>query len=121
MRRSSNRWGTVLRWARLRQASFKRYYALEALAGGFGPLIATAFIFGALGWPVGGVIALAAMWYGAEAALAHMAGWHLSMRSPLAWMLRDMLLPMVWIGGWLGRDFVWRGNQMRAVESRGTI
>ena len=56
-----------------------------------------------------------------EAALAHTAGWHLSMRSPLAWMLRDMLLPMVWIGGWLGRDFVWRGNQMRAVESRGTI
>jgi ceramide glucosyltransferase len=114
-------WARQLRWARLRQASFKRYYALEALAGGFGPLIATAFIFGALGWPVGGVIALAAMWYGAEAALAHMAGWHLSMRSPLAWMLRDMLLPMVWMGGWLGRDFVWRGNQMRAVESRGTI
>jgi ceramide glucosyltransferase len=50
-----------------------------------------------------------------------MAGWHLSMRSPLAWMLRDMLLPMIWMGGWLGRDFVWRGNQMRAVESRGTI
>ena len=114
-------WARQLRWARLRQASFKRCYALEGLAGGFGPLIAAAFIFGALEWPVGGVIALAAMWYGAEAALAHTAGWHLSMRSPLAWMLRDMLLPMVWIGGWLGRDFVWRGNQMRAVESRGTI
>lgn len=114
-------WARQLRWARLRQASFKRCYALEGLAGGFGPLIAAAFIFGALEWPVGGVIALAAMWYGAEAALAHTAGWHLSVRSPLAWMLRDMLLPMVWIGGWLGRDFVWRGNQMRAVESRGTI
>ena len=114
-------WARQLRWARLRQASFKHYYALEGLAGGFGPLIAAAFIFGALEWPVGGVIALAAMWYGAEAALAHTAGWHLSVRSPLAWMLRDMLLPMVWIGGWLGRDFVWRGNQMRAVESRGTI
>jgi len=28
---------------------------------------------------------------------------------------------VVWIGGWLGRGFVWRGNQMRAVESRGAI
>jgi hypothetical protein len=30
-------------------------------------------------------------------------------------------LPPIWIGGWLGRGFVWRGNQMQAVESRGAI
>jgi ceramide glucosyltransferase len=50
-----------------------------------------------------------------------MAGWHLTVRSPLAWMLRDILLPPIWIGGWVGRGFVWRGNQMQAVESRGAI
>ena len=31
----------------------------------------------------GGVVAVAAVWYGAEAALARAAGWHLSVRSPL--------------------------------------
>src|SRR5262249_44651652 len=33
-------WARQLRWARLRQASFKRYYALEILSGGIGPLLA---------------------------------------------------------------------------------
>jgi ceramide glucosyltransferase len=114
-------WARQLRWARLRQASFKRYYAVEIMAGGVAPLVAAAGVLAALEWPVGSVVALAAMWYGAEAVLAHAAGWHLSVRSPLAWMLRDLLLPLVWIGGWVGRGFVWRGNQMRAAESRGAI
>jgi ceramide glucosyltransferase len=114
-------WARQLRWARLRQASFRNYYAVEILSGGVGPLLALAWVLAAVDWPVAGVVALAAIWYGAEAALAGMAGWHLTVRSPLAWILRDILLPPVWIGGWLGRSFVWRGNQMRAVESPGAV
>jgi ceramide glucosyltransferase len=110
-----------LRWARLRHASFKRYYALEILSGGIAPLIAAACVLAATGLPIGGVIAVAAVWYGAEAMLAYAAGWHLSVRSPLAWMLRDLLLPLLWIRGWLGKDFVWRGNEMRATESREAV
>src|SRR5436190_389503 len=60
-------WARQLRWARLRQASFRRYYAVEILAGGVAPLVAAAGVLAALEWPVGSVIALAAMWYGAEA------------------------------------------------------
>ena len=114
-------WARQLRWARLRQASFKRYYALEILVGSVAPLAACAYVLAALGLPLGSLIALAAIWYGAEAALAYAAGWYLSARSPAAWILRDLLLPLLWIGGWLGRGFVWRGNQMRAAKSRGTI
>jgi ceramide glucosyltransferase len=110
-------WARQLRWARLRQASFKRYYALEILAGGVGPLLAAAYVLWATGLPVGGVVAVAAVWYGAEAALARAAGWHLTIRSPLAFAVRDALLPLLWIGGWLGRGFDWRDNQMRAAES----
>jgi ceramide glucosyltransferase len=112
-------WARQLRWARLRQASFRNYYAVEILSGGVGPLLALAWVLAAMNWPVAGVVALATIWYGAEAGLAGMAGWHLTVRSPLAWMLRDILLPPIWIGGWVGRGFVWRGNQMRAAESRG--
>ncbi len=114
-------WARQLRWARLRQASFKRYYALEILAGGIAPLAAAGYVLAVSDLPVSGVIALAAIWYGAEAVLAYSAGWHLTVRSPIAWILRDILLPFLWLGGWLGRDFVWRGNEMRAVESRGAI
>jgi ceramide glucosyltransferase len=110
-----------LRWAKLRQASFRQYYALEILSGSLGPLTAAAYVVAALGLPLGSVVAFVATWYGAEAALARAAGWHLSFKSPAAWMLRDALLPLLWIGGWLGRGFVWRGNEMRPLESRGAV
>ena len=114
-------WARQLRWAQLRQASFRQYYALEILSGSLGPLTAAASVVAALGLPLGSIVALAAIWYGAEAALARAAGWHLSLKSPAAWMLRDALLPLLWIGGWLGRGFVWRGNEMRPLESRGAV
>ena len=81
-RRAGEVWARQLRWARLRQASFKRYYALEIFGSGFVPLAAAAYIAAAAGLPLASVIAVAAIWYGAEAALAHTAGWHLSWRSP---------------------------------------
>src|SRR5262249_44296179 len=74
-------WARQLRWAQLRQASFRQYYALEILAGSLGPLIAAAYVVAALGLPLGSGLAGAAAWYGAEAALARAAGWHLSLRS----------------------------------------
>jgi ceramide glucosyltransferase len=114
-------WARQLRWAQLRQGSFRQYYALEILSGSLAPLTAAAYVLVALGLPLGSVIAVVAAWYGAEAALAHAAGWHLTLRSPAAWILRDILLPLLWIGGWLGRGFVWRGNDMRPLESRGAV
>src|SRR5262245_55911385 len=114
-------WARQLRWAQLRQASFRQYYALELLAGSLAPLAAAAYVVAALRLPLGSIIAVAAVWYGSEAALARAAGWHLSLRSPAAFILRDILLPLVWIGGGLGRVFVWRGNEMRPAESRGAV
>ncbi len=31
---------------------------------------------------------------------------------PLAFLLRDVVLPVLWINAWLSDDFVWRGNAM---------
>jgi hypothetical protein len=28
------------------------------------------------------------------------------------------MIPVLWLCGWLGTSFVWRGNEMAAVESR---
>jgi ceramide glucosyltransferase len=114
-------WARQLRWARLRQSSFRRYYALEILAGGIWPLLAAAYVAAALGIPLAGSVAFAAVWYGTEAALAFAAGWHLTLRSPLAWMLRDLLLPLLWIGGLIGTEVVWRGNHIRTAESESAV
>jgi ceramide glucosyltransferase len=50
--------------------------------------------------------------------LAHAAGWQLSYRSPFAWMLRDLLLPVLWVASWTGNEFVWRGNVMHLADRR---
>jgi ceramide glucosyltransferase len=114
-------WRRQVRWARLRRTSFKACFMPEILAGGLWPLLAAIFAVAHSDLPLAGVPALAAAWYGCEAALAWAAGWHLTARSPLVWALRDLLLPAIWLNGWLGSAFVWRGNQMRAIESRGTV
>ena len=94
---------------------------MEIFAGGVMPLAAAAGMTAALELPLIGVVALASVWYGIEAMLAHVAGWHLSWRSPAAWVLRDLLLPVIWIGGWLGTGVVWRGHHIQAVELRSAV
>jgi ceramide glucosyltransferase len=121
LRRAREVWARQLRWARLRQASFKRYYALEIFGSSFVPLIAATYVAAAAGLPLASVVAVAAIWYGAEAALAHAAGWHLTLRSPLAWILRDLLLLWLWIDGWLGTAVVWRGHHISTVESESAV
>jgi ceramide glucosyltransferase len=116
-RKGGDVWRRQLRWARLRNASFRTYYLPELFAGAVTPLLAVAFLVAALHLPLGTVVAFAALWYGAEASLAYVAGWQLSMRSPLAWMLRDALLPVLWIGGWIGTGVDWRGHHVRTAES----
>jgi ceramide glucosyltransferase len=110
-------WRRQTRWARLRRASFPHLFLPEGLSGALLPSLALAFIAAAVGWPIGeSVGAFATLWYGAEMALARAAGWHLSALSPLVAVLRDLLLPWLWLDGLLGTDFVWRGNAMSIAE-----
>jgi ceramide glucosyltransferase len=120
-RKPAEMWRRQVRWARLRRTSFKAYFAPEILAGGAWPLAAAAFAAGQFDLALASVPALALVWYGSEAVLAWAAGWHLTIRSPLAWALRDLLLPAIWFNGWLDSAFVWRGNRMQPVESSGAV
>jgi ceramide glucosyltransferase len=35
----------------------------------------------------------------------------------LACVLRDILLPLLWVDAWLGSGFTWRGTEMRPREA----
>lgn len=110
-------WDRQVRWARLRRATFPLFYAPEILSGCFLP--AAAALVAATAADVDPWMALAGLlsvWLGAEAVLAHVAGWHLRWHSPLKWLLRDALLPVLWVEGWVGDTFVWRGNDMSVAE-----
>ncbi len=115
-RRLREVWQRQVRWARLRRATFPLCYAPEILAGGMlpmtiGGLIAADFDIA----PVAAVIGLGVIWYGTEIAVARLAGWHLSGWSPVAFVMRDLMLPAVWVEGWTGNGFTWRGNEMNAT------
>jgi ceramide glucosyltransferase len=120
-RRGRDVWARQRRWARLRTASFKQFYLLEALAGGAVPLALAACVIVALDLPLLALLVPVGIWYGAEAMLACLAGWHLGWRSPFAWILRDLLLPVLWILGWLGTGVTWRGHHISTVESESAV
>ena len=111
-------WDRQLRWARLRRATFPACFTPEIFAGSLPPLLAGVYAAEALGLAPGAVaLALCLLWLGSEALLTRAAGWHLSAISPLAWVLRDLTLPVLWISAWAGDSFTWRGNQMHLTAT----
>ena len=111
-------WRRQLRWARLRRVTFKAFFIPEILVGGIGPIIAAAFVAAATGVSVLGVVlALALAWYGGEVMLAWAAAWPLNLRAPFIFLLRDLLLPALWVHAWSGSSFVWRGTHMHLAGS----
>jgi ceramide glucosyltransferase len=108
-------WSRQLRWARLRRASFPGLFLPEIFLGSVFPTLAAAVAASGYGLSVPlSVTLLWVTWFGAEGALAECAGWHRSLGLAVALLVRDLLLPALWIGALLGTDFVWRGNEMTA-------
>ncbi len=116
-RRLKDVWSRQIRWARLRRATFPLHFAPEILTTGLLTIGAAGFAAPEFGLSVWSSVALAALfWYAVEACLAFIAGWPLSWRSPLAWIVRDALLPCLWGLAWTGDAVVWRGNAMNVDE-----
>ncbi|MGZ8299512.1 MAG: ceramide glucosyltransferase [Rhodoplanes sp.] len=113
-------WRRQSRWARLRRACFPHFFLPEIATGGIFPMIALGVFAQTMDWPaIPFVLALALAWYGGEIALARAAGWHMSPLYPVQALLRDLLLPILWLDGLFGSKFNWRGNAMSvAVDSQ---
>ena len=113
-------WRRQVRWARLRRATFPGLFALEFLAGLAAPLGCFVFAAWVLEMERLDVMAVAAayvcVWLAAEAWLAATVGWHLTWRSPLLWLLRELLLPVMLLQAWMGKSLSWRGNAMTSAR-----
>jgi hypothetical protein len=103
-------WQRQLRWARLRRLSFPGSFCAELPGGGVFPFLLGGWLAaeGILPWV--GIVAIALAWYGAEALLARAFGWRCGVRSPLFWVARDLLLPVLWTRAWAVKDYEWRGT-----------
>lgn len=112
-------WARQLRWSRLRRHSFVWLFLPESLVGSALPSIALAIVAAHYGFAIAGSFALfLGVWFGAEAALGWRIGWRLSLRTPIALLLRDWLLPLLFVATWVGSDFFWRGTPMRTRGQR---
>ena len=106
-------WERQARWSRLRRMTFPGFFLPEVLSSSLFPLTAGVVVADALDFSaLAAVAVLAALWYGCEALLALRAGWHLTLLSPMAWVTRDLMLPVLWAQGWLIDSFSWRGNEV---------
>ena len=107
------------RWARLRRASFPRLYASEVFSVSFLPILAGAYAardFGFEPWAI--VTLVAALWVVPEAIMTVVLRWPIHFATPFAFLLRDLLFPVIWIHSWLADDFVWLGNSMTVYKKR---
>ena len=99
-------WSRQVRWAKVRRMGFAGLYLPEVLAGAALPALALAM---AAPWALPGFLVL---WYLPEAVLAARGGWPRQVEDVAAWIARDALNPVLWVKGWRGNSFEWRGNAM---------
>lgn len=116
-RRLSEVWARQVRWARLRRVTFLPFFLLEIFTGFLLPLLAALYAASAFGYEPALVgLAYVLFWFGCEVHLARIAGWRLTPLSVFAWIVRDLILPILFTVALLTNDFVWRGNEMTVKE-----
>ena len=107
-------WSRQLRWARLRRATFPLEFLPEIASGSAVPAVIAGFAAVGLGWSVPATIfAYLLAWQGAEVALALACRWPVGWRLPVALVVRDLIIPALWIGACTGRSFTWKGTAMQ--------
>ncbi len=103
-----------LRWKNCTKCHDPGAFLLEIAIGGlvFNLLGAAALaaMLGIAWWA--GLGLSAALWYGTELSLHLAAGWPLSWRSPLAWVLRDLAHPALTLAAAFTRTLEWRGTRI---------
>jgi ceramide glucosyltransferase len=112
-------WSRQLRWARLRRRTFPWFFTLEIASGLMAPLaslVLAAQVFDVDAMPL--AAAYVAAWLSAEAWLAATVEWPLTWRSPIMWLLREALLPLLWLRAWFGNTMSWRGNDMTVADEQ---
>nr|WP_319484770.1 glycosyltransferase [uncultured Cohaesibacter sp.] len=114
-------WKRQVRWARVRREGFPLLFAMEPLSGPLLPSLSLALLPMPIVSPLL-ILVFLIVWYGGEAWMVRKADWPLMPGDISVWVLRDMLLPAIWLLSFTSRGFDWRGNvvdpKMSTVTAR---
>ena len=119
LRKMPQIWARQLRWARLRRVTFPLYFVPEIFSGAFFPMLVMFYSLLVLAphfvLPV--CLMQIVCWFGLEILLEWRAGWPVSLMGIAAKLLRDILLPILFVEAWMGDEFEWRGNPMSVAAN----
>jgi ceramide glucosyltransferase len=113
-RRFRDFWQRHLRWQCCRKYHALPLFVCEPAASPLGTALAGGIWWG---WfadlPVLPLIAAhLAVWFVIEAVYTRAQGWHLSWLSPVAWLVREALIPALWLRAAIARSLIWRGQRI---------
>jgi ceramide glucosyltransferase len=113
-RRFRDLWQRHLRWQCCRKYHALPLFVFEPAISPLGMAVA-----GGLWWsPLSGLAVLPllaahlAAWFVIEAVYVRVQRWHLSWLSPIAWLVREALIPALWLCAIVARSLMWRGQRM---------
>jgi len=113
-RRFRDLWQRHLRWQCCRKYHALPFFVFEPAISPLGMAAAGGLWWGPLsGLPVLLLIAVhLAAWFAVEAVYVRVQRWHLSWLSPIAWLVREALIPALWLRATVARSLMWRGQRM---------
>lgn len=119
-RRFGDFWARHLRWIYCRRCYAPPMFFLEPWLGLVGATIAGSwFLSRTTGWPVSAIAAGSiGFWLLLEALYLQWQGWSFSWRAPVAWFIREAVLPALWLRALLIRRIVWRGRTFELGTAR---
>jgi ceramide glucosyltransferase len=113
-----------VRWARLRRATFPAHYLPEFMNGSFAAIVLGAYAAVQLDGAISTVALVTTLivftLHGGEMWLARVCGFPLDWRTPFALIVRDLMLPVMFIDALIYDDFVWHGAAMTVREAEET-
>lgn len=117
VRRFRDFWSRHQRYMWCRRAFSRVVFYAEPLLGGAVASLAGGLFWGAVAGSMTGLsagVATFIAWFLIEALHLHLQGWHLSWRSPAAWVARECLLPVLWFTAFTARTLRWQDSKFEA-------
>lgn len=115
-RRLKQVWDRQLRWSRVRRDGFPFMFAFEWTNGAVAPAALAFAGLLAYGADLSLGFGFVGLWYLAEAQMVRAAGLPLGWRGLSAMIVRDLMIPALWIATFARRGFEWRGTAMNTAK-----
>jgi ceramide glucosyltransferase len=119
-RRFSEAYERQLRWMVIWRVQLPAVFFADILGSAIPTAAAGALAAHFFGLATESVVAVTlATWLCLESLLCAAKGWPISIWSPLAFFVREMLTPFLWLRAWTTRDVMWAGTACRVADPVG--